>query len=317
MECRYHIILHAYNLNLQRRDHLHNCSSRGLKATAFSLASAVLLTLPFSVLAPPDAAADSSPALAQEALPAPFVPVLVQDGTHPALSVATHGPTVADALRDAGISLGKDDRCLPPPSAHVLAGTRVTVTRVRRVALTHTEAIPYKTVFKMSRAVAPGRIQAGRTGRAGTRTTTYMVSYVNDHPTHRQMVAQAVTQAPVPSETLAGIRTRAARALPSRGGVYERTRCLELTATGYSPYEGSAQGLCANGMHAGYGVVAVDPHLIPLGTRLYVEGYGYALAGDTGGAIKGRRIDLGHTTYREAANVGRRHVRVWILSGDR
>jgi 3D (Asp-Asp-Asp) domain-containing protein len=90
-----------------------------------------------------------------------------------------------------------------------------------------------------------------------------------------------------------------------------------MVATGYSPYEGSSQGLCANGMHAGYGLVAVDRRVIPLGTRLYIEGYGYAVAADTGGAIKGHRIDLGHTTYREASDVGRRKVKVWILNPAR
>ena len=108
-----------------------------------------------------------------------------------------------------------------------------------------------------------------------------------------------------------------ARALPSRAGTYNRLRSLDMVATGYSPYEGSGAGRCATGMRAGYGVVAVDPRVIRLGTRLYVEGYGYAVAGDTGGAIKGRRIDLGHTTYHEAEMVGRRRVKVWVLAPSR
>jgi 3D (Asp-Asp-Asp) domain-containing protein len=66
-------------------------------------------------------------------------------------------------------------------------------------------------------------------------------------------------------------------------------------------------------MKAGKGVVAVDPRVIPLGTRLYIEGYGVAVAGDVGSAIKGRRIDLGFGTYAEAIRWGRRNVRVQIL----
>jgi 3D (Asp-Asp-Asp) domain-containing protein len=59
--------------------------------------------------------------------------------------------------------------------------------------------------------------------------------------------------------------------------------------------------------------VAVDPRVIPLRSRLYVEGYGLAIAGDTGRAIKGNRIDLGFNTYREAMRFGRRSVIVHIL----
>jgi 3D (Asp-Asp-Asp) domain-containing protein len=60
-------------------------------------------------------------------------------------------------------------------------------------------------------------------------------------------------------------------------------------------------------------VVAVDPKFIPLGTRLYVDGYGHAVAGDTGGAIKGAKIDLGFDSNAEAIRFGRRKVTVRIL----
>ena len=70
------------------------------------------------------------------------------------------------------------------------------------------------------------------------------------------------------------------------------------TATGINPYRG---------------VIAVDPKVIPLGTELYVEGYGYGEALDTGGAVKGNRIDLFFETKSEALNWGRRDVQVYIL----
>jgi 3D (Asp-Asp-Asp) domain-containing protein len=60
-------------------------------------------------------------------------------------------------------------------------------------------------------------------------------------------------------------------------------------------------------------VIAVDPKVIPLGTRVYVEGYGYAIAGDTGGAIKGNKIDVFITTKEEALKWGRRTVKIKIL----
>jgi 3D (Asp-Asp-Asp) domain-containing protein len=69
----------------------------------------------------------------------------------------------------------------------------------------------------------------------------------------------------------------------------------------------------ALGWQAGYGIVAVDPRVIPLRTRLYIPGYGYAVAGDTGGAIRGSRIDLGFNTYRDARQFGRRNVTVYLL----
>jgi len=61
------------------------------------------------------------------------------------------------------------------------------------------------------------------------------------------------------------------------------------------------------------GIVAVDPKVIPMGTKLYVEGYGEAIAADQGGAIKGNRIDLYFDTHQQALNYGMKTVNVTIL----
>ena len=72
-------------------------------------------------------------------------------------------------------------------------------------------------------------------------------------------------------------------------------------------------------MKVRYGVVAVDPRVIPLGSRLYIEAengtwiYGTAVAADTGGAIKGNKIDLYVESYSDAINFGRRKAKVYIL----
>jgi 3D (Asp-Asp-Asp) domain-containing protein len=94
-------------------------------------------------------------------------------------------------------------------------------------------------------------------------------------------------------------------------------RRLELETTGYDPGPGDNSlawvGTTRTGSRARFGIVAVDPSVIPLGTRVYVEGYGPGLAADVGGAIKGRRMDLCFNTSSEARDWGRRLSRVWIV----
>lgn len=192
------------------------------------------------------------------------------------------------------------------PSTHTVV---VTIATERR-----NSALPYRRIYRMSRSAGLGQTNVARQGQAGLLQRTFQVTYRDNVPVSYHYAGRRVVKAPVDMIIDAGYTDRAARAMPSRSGLYTRAREIDMVATGYSPMEGSATGRCANGMRAGYGVVAVDPRLIPLGSKLFVEGYGYAFAGDTGGAIKGRRIDLGQNTYRAASLVGRRKVHVYVLS---
>jgi 3D (Asp-Asp-Asp) domain-containing protein len=71
--------------------------------------------------------------------------------------------------------------------------------------------------------------------------------------------------------------------------------------------------ITASGREVEHGIVAVDRTLIPLGTRLYVDGYGFAIAADVGGAIRGYKIDLFMEDLGDALRFGRRHIYVWVL----
>jgi len=98
------------------------------------------------------------------------------------------------------------------------------------------------------------------------------------------------------------------------GTVIEGRSQVTLEVTGYGPADNGPWGTKTMlGTEVGCGSVAVDPAVIPLRTRLWVEGYGFCIAMDTGGAIKGNRIDLGFDNEIDAANVGRKKVRVLVL----
>jgi 3D (Asp-Asp-Asp) domain-containing protein len=98
---------------------------------------------------------------------------------------------------------------------------------------------------------------------------------------------------------------------PSRGA-----RTLTLVATGYCPCAKCNYPYGGHPSYLGYplkkGIVAVDPRVIPMGSRLYIEGYGSAIAADQGNAIKGNRIDLCFSSHQEALNWGIKKVRVTV-----
>ncbi|MED3851739.1 LysM peptidoglycan-binding domain-containing protein [Priestia megaterium] len=92
---------------------------------------------------------------------------------------------------------------------------------------------------------------------------------------------------------------------------------ITVEATAYTAYCAGCSGITATGIdlrsNPNRKVIAVDPRVIPLGSRVYVEGYGEAIAGDTGGAIKGTRVDLFMASQSSALNWGRKTVKLQIL----
>ena len=98
----------------------------------------------------------------------------------------------------------------------------------------------------------------------------------------------------------------------SRGKVgYRVMKTMEATA--YTLEGGDGDGVTSIGLIPKHGIIAVDPDVIPYGTRVYIPGYGFAVAGDCGGAIIGDRIDLFMDDYYDAIRFGRRNVEMYIL----
>jgi len=172
------------------------------------------------------------------------------------------------------------------------------------------EPIPCPTLRKSSSELRVGSSKTVRAGVIGQKSVTYRVFFKDGKEVRREVIASKVLKKPIPEIVAMGSRGQ----LASRG-YFSGRRTITMVATGYDPSPSSNGGSShtSTGLKIGHGVVAVDPHFIPLGTRLYIEGYGYAVAADTGGAIKGNRIDLGHDTAAAARRVGRRKVTVHIL----
>lgn len=226
--------------------------------------------------------------------------------------VRTSCDTVKCVLDSLGIRVGQADLVVPALHARVRDGITISVTRVRQELVEVREPIRYETVRTFAVSIRPGQVREIKPGENGERVVRYIVRYEDGKPVSKSLVEAKVVKKPVHRVVCIGSRGR----YTSRGS-FRTVRTLRMLATAYDPGPRScgrfATGRTAIGLRAGYGVVAVDPRVIPLGTPLYIEGYGYAIAGDRGRSIKGNRIDLGFPTYAEARRFGRRYVTVHIL----
>lgn len=106
---------------------------------------------------------------------------------------------------------------------------------------------------------------------------------------------------------------RVLKSLKSSENAEDYGRVMYVEATAYSPQDPGLGKYTARGNLVTYGIISVDPNVIPLGTRVYIPGYGEAIADDTGGSIIGNRIDIAFDTHEEAMRFGRKSIEIYII----
>jgi 3D (Asp-Asp-Asp) domain-containing protein len=212
-------------------------------------------------------------------------------------------------------------------STKLEAGAKINLVSVTSKTFTKTETIPFETKTVDTDAYYVGETNIAQEGVDGEKVITMKSVYVGGTLKETYSIDSNVTKTPVdkiiengtkekPVETPKTTQTTQS----TQSAPFSYSSVVTMSATAYCPCSkccgSGAKGITANGMKAQYGVVAVDKKVIPLGTKLYIEGYGYAIAADTGSAIKGNRIDLCYNTHYSALHSGYGHtpVKVYILN---
>ena len=239
--------------------------------------------------------------------------------------IMTCKDTVAEVLADNNITLLEADRLEEVDlEDKIIKGMDISIVRVSTEIIVEDLNVPFKVEKRANARMNKGIEKVVREGKEGVRKKEYKVVFENGIQVLKELISDTLVASPVDRLVEYGTMLTHNTA---RGGEIRYSKVLDMKATAYTAsFECTGKhpdhpqfGITYTGVRAKRGIVAVDPKVIPLGTRLYVEiagstpDYGYAVAADIGGGVKGNIIDLYLDTPQEVKAWGVKKAKVYIL----
>jgi 3D (Asp-Asp-Asp) domain-containing protein len=214
-------------------------------------------------------------------------------------AIFSSAQTTAEVLANAGIILGELDMVTPGLDSPPNAGDTIHVVRVREESIVFDQEVPYQTIYQPSDELDLDTKSVLSSGLPGIKRQSTRIRYEDGVEVSRISEGEWMEQEPV--NEVIGYGTRIiTNVIDTPEGPREYWRVVRMRVTAYTaassgkPPDHPAYGITASGRPAGTGIVAVDPNVIPFRSEVFVPGYGVGFAGDTGGGVKGRWIDLGY-----------------------
>ena len=226
----------------------------------------------------------------------------------------TKATTVQEFLDTLGFKLNEGDVIEPTVTTAITDGLKIEVKTKEVKTETEDRPMSYSTKTVETADMAYGETKVSQKGKNGVKTVTLEKEYLGGELVNENVLDVVVKEAPVDEIILKGTYKENSVTDAFTGESYAYTKVYNMEATAYTISDDGWGNRTASGMTTFVGMVAVDPNVIPLGTKIYVEGYGIAIAGDTGGAIKGNIVDLFFNSESECYQFGRQHgLKVYIL----
>lgn len=243
-----------------------------------------------------------------------FYVTVKADGTQ--VTLKTVKAPVADVLEKAEVSVSDEDIVSVPLDTVLRDDAVIEISRVSSATVKETKTVEYETEKVKTDELYVGQSKVKTQGENGKVEYTYAVTYVDGNESERRLVSEQTVKEAVNKVVLVGTKKKPQITTSSTPSSYKAV--YTMTATAYT-YGDDGGNRTATGIRPYRGIVAVDPNVIPLGTKLYIETsdgryiYGSAVAADTGGAIKGNKIDIFLESESECYSFGRRSVNVYVI----
>lgn len=248
---------------------------------------------------------------------------VIADGETKSVLLPYGNITIATALNMTGYNVDEDDILSVSRNIKTEDVSEVKIQRVSYGEETSTEKIDFETKHKASDEVELGETVTQTKGKHGEKLVTKECKYIDGKKVSEKKIGSKTIKKPVSEVIVVGTKGAA-----TSGGtgtftdMYGNSIAYSQVFTGSgTAYTAPAGAGTATGVKAYHGGVAVNPNIIPYGSKLYIEStdgsfvYGYATAVDTGGALMDGSaiVDCYYATYGECVNFGRRNVNVYVI----
>ncbi|MFJ5625226.1 ubiquitin-like domain-containing protein [Peribacillus loiseleuriae] len=226
--------------------------------------------------------------------------------------------TVADFLRKQGVGLNELDRVEPQLAENVQPQNIVNVIRIEKVTDVVEEPVQFATITKKDHSLHEGKEKVISEGKNGLLSKQFEVTKENGKEVARALISEKVVTEKTDKVVAVGTKQLVAQVSRGEDNSQGSGREIYVSSTAYTAGCNGCSGTTATGINLKQNpnakVIAVDPNIIPLGTKVYVEGYGYAVAADKGGAIKGHKIDVFFPSKSDAYRWGVKKVKIRVLN---
>ncbi|MED3690055.1 ubiquitin-like domain-containing protein [Peribacillus butanolivorans] len=227
--------------------------------------------------------------------------------------------TVADFLKQQGVKLNDLDRVEPGLVEKVEAKNTVNVIRIEKVTDVVEEPVDFAVITKKDDSLSKGKENIVKEGKDGLISKKYEVIKENGKEVKRKLLSEKVVNKKQDKVITVGTKTTVAQASRGASNVNSTSgKEIYVSSTAYTASCKGCSGVTSTGVdlksNPDAKIIAVDPSVIPMGSKVYVEGYGYAVAADKGGAIKGNRIDVFFSSKNDAYRWGVKKVKIRVLN---
>ncbi|ULO07534.1 DUF348 domain-containing protein [Paenibacillus sp. 19GGS1-52] len=248
--------------------------------------------------------------------------------------------TIGQVISKAGISLAPNDKIFPSLDTTVSANMEIKIVRINKQTVQRTTSLPFRVIKTADPSLYKGTVRVAQAGKPGVMIQHIEKTYQDGELASMRMIGKevqtvtkdkiiAIGTKAIPKPVVAVATTPKAKSktssksvkvssnnVTSKAGVdFEYKKVIKnVSMTAYSGEEPGIGTLTASGTRVTEGrTIAVDPDVIPIGWWVYIEGLGFRRAEDTGGAIKGNKLDIYYDSLSHARNFGRKSRTVYVI----